>query len=182
MHVEVTRMIHAALTDPEIGVTPLLLKIPRKRIDGTTDLLPTLAAVYSDVDRPEGVTDPDWMKHINPPDRPALVIVADQDLTGEDLEDKFKPGREVSIGVAIAYYTDDVDRERAVVDGNYVLRAAKQSVIRMIHWPMSRRTLNDIRLTQIERIATQRVAGAAQGPSSLMGFLFVRINALDMAP
>lgn len=180
MHVEMTRLVTAALQDPKTGVNALLLYIPRKRMNGTSDAKPSPVLIYNDVDAPDGMSDDHWMREINPPTKPSLVVIADSDPRTTDTAAKFKQGHAASLMLAVAYFAEDTLRDRAVRDGNYVLRASAKSLMALSGTSVANRTVNDFLLVQIEEMVTQRVAGAVS--DNLMGILFARVTVLDKSP
>lgn len=183
MHVEVTRLVRSALEDAEIGVMRMLTRLDRDKIDGTEDPLPESVHIYTDVDRPDGENDPHWMRQIEPPQYPALVVVSDTVLNvdASELYQKFKPARVETIGTAIAYFIKDGDgRPEAVVEGNYILKAIRKTLHRLMLWPQDRRTLNDVRIVKMDRLTSERVAGATG--DALMGFCLVSFTVLDLDP
>jgi len=170
MHVEVTRMITAWLSHPVYGVNALLPDIPRDLIGGTEeDEEPEeMAAVYNDIDY-----ELDDVLGFNPAKRPSLVVISDSNPEGTDLEQPTKEGHVYSVAGAIGYYPRDVSRGRGRRDGNYVLRAVGQSLVRFNQPRLSKdyRELNGIKFVRLTKLSFQRTAGAVP-ESALLGILF----------
>ncbi len=180
MHVEITRLITRWMEDPTYGVNALLPGITRLTgVGDATDSEPPPVTIYNDVDLKSGSIASTL--GIDPPKKPALVIVADsvpetQDMQGRSAAHEFKAD------VGFGYYGDvKHSREKAIIAGDYTLRAVKKSLRRFNEAPQPTRQLNGIMIARVVSVETERVAGAV-GASVLMGMLFARMTVLDKAP
>jgi hypothetical protein len=180
MHVEVTRMVTAWLGHAVYGVNALLPNVSRDLIGGEEeDEEPELVTIYNDID-----FELDDVAGFNPAKRPALAVICDVNPEGTDISQPDKPGHEYGLTGAIAYYAKEgTPRARARRDGNYVLRAAGQSLARFNRPQLSKdfRQLNDVLLARLTKLSFQRVAGAVP-ESSLMGIVFFEGILLNKAP
>jgi hypothetical protein len=179
VHVEITRMITGWLGHTEFGVNKLLGSVPRSKLGSGVDEKPATVKIYNDVD-----FDIVSAAGVDPPQVPSLVVVSDVDPKGADIGQQKKPAHTYSCVVGVGYYAEETERDRTVRDGNYVMRAVMQSLMRYHESPersKAYREINGIRLTLMTGLTVQRVAGAVP-PSRLLGLVFADFGVLDKLP
>jgi hypothetical protein len=180
MHVEITRLLTVWLKHPQFGVNALLPGIPRDLVGDATmeDEEPKPVTVYNDVD-----FELDDVGGFQPPSVPSLAVIADVAPDGVDIAEKLKSGHSYGFTVGIGYYSEfgANNRARARRDGNYVLRAVGQSIVRFSQASQRTREINQVQISKFTKLTIQRVAGAVPA-STLMGMVFADGVLLNKAP
>ena len=188
MHVEATRLLTAWLGHPQYGVNALLPSIPRDLFGGQLeDEEPEPVTIYNDVDFDSAMDE--TVLGVNPPVRPALVVVFDVSPKGIDIEQIEKPAHLYNMVGVVAYYSEDgINRMQARRQGGYTLRAVGRSLVRYNLGRISKsrtgtnyRMLNDIEITKITNMTFVRPAGAVP-QSQMQGAVFLDLIVKDRAP
>jgi len=183
---EATVIISNWLKDPTHGVNALLSTMPRNKIGAGTYTKPKPVSIYDDC------TDDCVAMELEPDDVPAIVVFCDSDIRFlmdmHDPKEQKKGQKAEGLTMVAAYIVRDMDPLDARQQGNFVLRAVKNSLNRFNN-PRTRGAqtsddlgrLNDVSVVKISDLRVQRVAGSV-GQSTLAGFVLATLWLYDKRP
>lgn len=131
MRLETVRAVTDWLKDPVNGVNALLPGIPR---DAGDDLPPLLAEADDELAAVYDVTRHEWVrKRQNPPAQPCLYVTTERsfDLHGEEMVGTYVDTSTPCV-VIIRYLAAKSNTEVGTTDGEYTIRAIRQSIRRLM--------------------------------------------------
>lgn len=186
MILEATVIVSEWLKNPTHGVNALLASIPRNKIKGGVYPKPEKVTIYDDC------TDDCVAMELQPEATPAVVVFCDSeiryDMDMQDHSDQKKGQKAEGLTMVAAYMVADKDPIEARQEGNFVLRAVKNSLNRYNNpRTRGRKTvndhgiLNDVHVVKISDLRVQRVAGSV-GQLTLAGFVLATLWLYDRRP
>ena len=181
MRIETIRATADWLKDETNGVNALLPGVPR---DSTDELPPLLATGPDELACVYDATRHLWVrKRTDPPNLPCLYVMSEQgfEVHGEEMTGDHFDTKTPCI-ITIRYLASKNDEEQATQDGEYTLRAVKQSLRRfMLQDFDTNRTRNGVGIMSLLRVMYYPIT-ASVGESMVAGAVAAYFDLRDTNP
>lgn len=185
MRLEVVRMVTDWLrrTDGN-GVNDMIPLVPRDEGDDQPLELPVVESEDGEAPAVYDVTRHEWVaRRLDPPNLPCLYVTTEGsiDVHGEEMTGNYRD-TETPLIVAVRYLATASDLQRGITAGEYVLRAVRMSMNRLMQQEQDgARTRNNVVMTAFDR-GTYHPIVEAIGEARVAGALTMEFDVRDAAP